>query len=50
MVEVTHAYSNTLGLLSDLETARQSITSYDNLSTAWSAGNDQPGETGSHSR
>jgi len=45
-VELTHAYSNTPDLLSDLETARQSITSHDNLSTAWPVGSDQPGGDG----
>ena len=45
-MELTHAYSNTPDLLSDLETARQSITSHDNHSTAWAVGSDQPGGNG----
>ena len=41
-MEVTHAYSNTPGLLTDLEAARQIVISYDNL-PAWWAGSNQPG-------
>jgi DNA-directed RNA polymerase specialized sigma24 family protein len=45
-VELTHAYSNTPNLLSDLEAARQDIASDDNLSAAWSASNDGPAGSG----